>query len=220
MKLKTNLQLSVLSFGLLSVCLTGWQSFEYARNSLESLTFARLTSIRETKKRQIETYFHQTRIQVVSLAQNRVTVDAMKEYSASFHGVSPGTDLATAMRPEHFRSTDARYHSVLRNIAERFGYQDIFLVDAESGEIVFSAARRNDFGTSLISGPYRSSNIAAAYRDVRASSLPEFVRFVDFAPYEPTSMKPAAFVATSIYDGSARVGVLIAQMSIDESTRS
>ena len=216
MKLKTRLQLSFLSFGLLSVGLTGWQSFEYARNSLEALTFDRLTSIRETKKRQIETYFHQTRIQVVSLAENRVTVDAMKEYSASFHGVSPGAGPANAMESERFRRIDARYHSVLRNIAERFGYQDIFLVDPASGEIVYSVARRKDFGTSLISGPYRSSNIAAAYRDVRASILPEFVRFVDFAPYEPTSMKPAAFVATSIHDGSARVGVLIAQMSIDE----
>jgi signal transduction histidine kinase len=44
----------------------------------------------------------------------------------------------------------------------------------------------------------------------------DFVEFVDFAPYEPTSLKPAAFVASPIHDGSAKAGVLIAEMSIDE----
>ena len=60
MSLKTKLQLSFLSFGLLCVALTGWQPFEYARSSLASLTFDRLTSIRDTKKRQTETYFRQS----------------------------------------------------------------------------------------------------------------------------------------------------------------
>jgi signal transduction histidine kinase len=216
MRLKTRLQLSFLLFGLLSVGLTGWQTFEYARNSLEALTFDRLTSIRETKKRQIETYFHQTRIQIVSLAESRVTVDAMKDFGASFRALGRTTAKGEKDGAGDFRRADARYHTVLQHIAERFGYQDLFLVDAVTGNIVYSVARRRDFGTSLISGPYDSANIAAAFRAIQSTADPEYVRFVDFAPYEPASMKPAAFVATSIYDGSARVGVLIAQMSIDE----
>ena len=216
MRLKTRLQISFLLFGLLSVGLTGWQTFEYARNSLESLTFDRLTSIRETKKRQIETYFHQNRIQIVSLAENRVIVDAMKEFCPTIPSVNRSPMPGGTLKAGDFRRADSRYHGALQNIAKRFGYQDIFLVDAATGEVVYSVARRNDFGTSLLLGPYRSANIAAAFRAVQASTLPEYVRFVDFAPYEPDSMKPAAFVATSIYDGRVRVGVLIAQMSIDE----
>ncbi len=216
MRLKTRLQLSFLSFGLLAVGLTGWQSFEYARDSLEMLTFDRLTSIRETKKRQIETYFQQARIQIALLAENRVTVDAMKEFDAAFHAATRGAGGGGTFESDRFQKTEARFHPGLRKIAQRFGYQDIFLVDTATGEIVYSVARKGDFGTSLISGPYRSSNIAAVFRSVQDSAQPEYVRFVDFAPYEPTSMKPAAFVGTSIYDGASRVGVLIAQMSIDE----
>ena len=216
MSLKTKLQLSFLSFGLLCVALTGWQSYEYARSSLESLTFDRLTSIRDTKKRQIETYFHQTRNHIIALAEDRMTVEAMKEFALSFHRDLPGTPFGDKAPGPRFRATDARYHPLLSNIAERFGYQDIFLVDAATGNIVYSVARRKDFATSLISGPYRSSSIATAFRSARDSTGADFVRFVDFAPYEPTSLKPAAFVASSIHDGSSRVGVLIVQMSIDE----
>jgi signal transduction histidine kinase len=51
---------------------------------------------------------------------------------------------------------------------------------------------------------------------VRASGEQSFVRFVDFAPYEPTAFKPAAFIAAAIHDGPAMRGVLIARLSIDE----
>ncbi len=216
MRLKTKLQISFLSFGLLSVALTGWQSFEYARSSLTSLTFDRITSIRETKKRQIETYFHQIRNQIITLAEDRMTVEAMKEYALSFHSENLKRPFNSATQGARFRRTNIKYHPILSNIADRFGYQDIFLVDAASGDIVYSVAKREDFATSLLSGPYRTSNIATAFKKVRASTTPDFVQFVDFAPYEPTSLKPAAFVASPIHDGSARVGVLIAQMSIDK----
>jgi signal transduction histidine kinase len=216
MRLKTKLQISFLLFSLLSVALTGWQSFEYARNSLTSLTFDRITSIRETKKRQIETYFHQIRNQIITLAEDRMTVEAMKEYASTFQSKTRAKPAIPPTEDARFRATNLKYHPILSNIAERFGYQDIFLVDAATGDIVYSVTRRKDFATSLMSGPYRTSNIATAFMRARISTSSHFVHFVDFAPYEPSSFKPAAFVASPIYDGSAKVGVLIAQLSIDE----
>ncbi len=216
MSLKTKLQISFFLFGLLCVALTGWQSFEYARSSLTSLTFDRVTSIRETKKRQIETYFHQLRNQIVTLAEDRMTVEAMKEFAAAFHGGVPGSRSSTGALDARSRRTHERYHPILSNIAGRFGYQDVFLVDAVTGDIVYSVAKRKDYSTSLISGPYRESNIALAFMKARVSTARDFVQFVDFAPYEPTMLKPAAFVASLIHDGSANVGVLIAQIAIDE----
>ena len=216
MRLKTKLQISFLSFGLLSVALTGWQSYEYARSSLTSLTFDRITSIRETKKHQIETYFHQLRNQIVTLAEDRMTVAAMKEYAVLLRDEHAGRLPRSPAQGARRTNTDLRYQPILSNIANRFGYQDIFLVDAATGDIAFSVARRKDYGTSLITGPHSSSNIAAAFRKVLDSKTAEFVQFIDFAPYGPVALKPAAFVASPIREGSTRVGVLIAQMSIDE----
>ena len=37
---------------------------------------------------------------------------------------------------------------MVRNFAEEFGYQDVYLVDSENGDIVYSLRKRIDFGTS------------------------------------------------------------------------
>ena len=143
-------------------------------------------------------------------------VQAMDEFRAASRKEPGGLPSGSPPQGSRFGAAEARYHAVLSNIAERFGYQDIFLVDVATGDIVYSVARRKDFGTSLISGPYRTSNIATAFAMVRASGEQSFVRFVDFAPYEPSAFKPAAFIAAAIHDGPAMRGVLIARLSIDE----
>jgi methyl-accepting chemotaxis protein len=42
----------------------------------------------------------------------------------------------------------------VRNYLEKFGYYDIFLVDPETGDIVYSVFKELDYSTSLIDGPY------------------------------------------------------------------
>jgi anti-anti-sigma regulatory factor/HAMP domain-containing protein len=89
-----------------------------------------------------------------------------------------------------------RYHPLIRNFLERFGYYDIFLVDHVSGNIVYTVFKEVDFGTSLLSGPYRGSNLAQAFLAARDAGAPGFTRLVDFAPYVPSYDAQASFIAT------------------------
>jgi hypothetical protein len=41
------------------------------------------------------------------------------------------------------------YHPLIRSYLEKFKYYDIFLVDHETGNIVYSVYKEVDFGTSL-----------------------------------------------------------------------
>ncbi len=108
-----------------------------------------------------------------------------------------------------------RYHPLLRSFLERFGYYDIFLVDAASDRIVYSVFKEVDFGTSLESGPYRGSNLAAAYRAARDSGVDSFTRLEDFEPYPPSYDAPASFVSSPIFDGEELLGVLVFQLPLD-----
>ena len=83
-RLQTKLQLSFLLVGFISIMVTGWQAFNNARGAIEKITFDRLTSIRETKKRQIESYFRQVCNEVVSLSADPTVVDASKGFVAAF----------------------------------------------------------------------------------------------------------------------------------------
>ncbi|MFQ5687712.1 MAG: methyl-accepting chemotaxis protein [Candidatus Scalindua sp.] len=107
------------------------------------------------------------------------------------------------------------YHPIIREFQEQFGYYDIFLVDPDSGDIVYSVFKEVDFTTSLKDGPYADTNLGKVFREVNKSTNPEFVKLVDFSPYAPSYESAASFIASPIFDGQRKVGVLIFQMPID-----
>ena len=92
----------------------------------------------------------------------------------------------------------------------------MFLVDAETGDIVYTVGKENDYATNLLNGLYSNQNIARAFLSARKLSNTNDVVIVDFEPYEPSNGEPAAFIATPIATGSRITGVLIAQLSIEE----
>jgi methyl-accepting chemotaxis protein len=108
------------------------------------------------------------------------------------------------------------YHPILRDFSKRFGFYDLFLVDAESGYIVYSVEKEIDFATSLIDGPYRDSNIAAVFNEARVANNANFVRMVDFASYIPSYGAQASFLASPIYVNGQMAGVLIVQVPLDQ----
>jgi PAS domain S-box-containing protein len=108
------------------------------------------------------------------------------------------------------------YHPIIRDYLYAFGYYDIFLVDVESGgHIVYSVFKEVDFGTSLIDGPYSDTNFGRVYRAALEAEENDFVILEDFEPYHPSYNAPAAFIASPIFDGDEKIGVLIFQMPID-----
>ncbi|WP_040335932.1 hypothetical protein [Candidatus Magnetobacterium casense] len=113
--------------------------------------------------------------------------------------------------PSTYSKVHRKYHPTILSFLEKFGYYDVFLVEPKTGYIVYSTDKEVDFSTSLLNGPYSNTNIARAFEATLASNDKEFVTFVDFAPYVPSYNVPAAFVATNIYNGDQKVGVLIFQ---------
>ena len=111
------------------------------------------------------------------------------------------------------------YHPRMREFQEKFGYYDIFLVDPDSGDIVYSVFKEVDFTTSLIDGPYADTNLGKVFREVNKSTDPDFVKLVDFSPYAPSHENAASFIASPIFDGQKKAGVLIFQMPIDRINR-
>ncbi|UKN00521.1 SpoIIE family protein phosphatase [Paracrocinitomix mangrovi] len=113
-----------------------------------------------------------------------------------------------------YSETHKKYHPLIRSYLEKFEFYDIFLVDNESGHIIYSVYKEVDYGTSLIDGPYSNSNLARAYQEAKKSNNKDFVRLVDFEAYHPSYNAPASFIASPIYEGDEQLGVLIFQMPI------
>lgn len=114
-----------------------------------------------------------------------------------------------------YASTHEKYHDVFRSYIERFGFYDLFLVDHNTGDIVYSVFKELDYTTSLIDGPYAETGIGQAFAMANSADDKNFIGLTDFAPYLPSYNAPASFIATPIYYKDTKVGILILQMPID-----
>ena len=107
----------------------------------------------------------------------------------------------------------ARYHPSLNAFQKRFDYYDVFLIEPDAGNVVYSVFKEIDYATSLFDGPHRDSGLAEAAR--RAMRLPAGeVALIDFDRYLPSYGAGASFVASPVYDGERLVGALAFQMPL------
>ena len=271
--------LSILAIG--SVAVYGYVGWVTASRSMEKDSFNKLTAIREMKGSQIEDYFRFINDQIITFSEDRMIVDAMKEFKKAFE--TAGRDLKitdsdqreideklkTYYENEFFprlkknvdfvpkletywpKKTNTRilqdlyiadnpnptgskhlldrakdksaysmvhgkYHPIIRNFLDKFGYYDIFLVEPETGHIVYSVFKEVDYGTSLLTGPYKDTNFAEAFRHALEADRGEYVKFEDFKQYHPSYNAEASFIAAPIFDGNKKVGILVFQMPVDK----
>lgn len=106
------------------------------------------------------------------------------------------------------------YHPSIQSYLNKFGYYDIFLINAESGDVIYSVFKELDYATNLRSGPYANSGLAEAYN--KAVELPSGQYHITrYAPYLPSYNSAAAFISAPIYDMDTLMGVLVFQIPIN-----
>lgn len=106
-------------------------------------------------------------------------------------------------------------HPIIRSFLEKFGYYDIFLVDPETGDIVYSVFKELDYSTSLIDGPYSQTNFGEAFRKANQATEKDAVVLVDYKKYTPSYEAPASFIASPIFSNGKKIGIAMFQMPID-----
>lgn len=106
-----------------------------------------------------------------------------------------------------------QFHPALRRVVKDLGFIDAYLVDIETGAIVYSMSKEPDFGTRLSDGPYAHSHVADLFRTVQRAPDRGAVVGADFAAYCPSLGAPAAFIGTPVFEGGRAIAVLILQMS-------
>jgi len=108
-----------------------------------------------------------------------------------------------------------QYHHYFVDELQKYDFYDIFLIDA-TGNIIYTVYKEFDFTTNLLHGAYANSGLASVYKKAINSSQ-NSVAFEDFKPYEPSYNKPAAFIATPLYNTTGKLlGVLAIQLPITQ----
>lgn len=200
------------------------QSFQTVASELE-YSDSQMASVRSRIKSQYETKFVPLLNEKRSLAANAsqfMVSDPNKLILQDLYIASNPNELGskhnlnTAKDGSPYSRFHAKYHPPIREFLDKFGYYDIFLVDHETGDIVYSVFKEVDYATSLYDGPYKNTNFAQVVREAANASEANFVKLIDFKTYAPSYDAQASFIASPIFDGNKKVGVLVFQMPLDK----
>jgi class 3 adenylate cyclase/Tfp pilus assembly protein PilE len=115
-----------------------------------------------------------------------------------------------------YASVHQKYHKTLRDIVKQFGFYDLFLVDLETGDVVYSVYKETDFATNFYTGPYKDSNLGDLIRRLKKSGDIDHAQVADFEAYRPSYGAPAAFMGITLANSTNTEGALIIQVPVDE----
>ncbi len=122
-------------------------------------------------------------------------------------------ELSATKDASSYTQLHSYYHNYILEMKNTFEFEDVFLIDNETGYVVYSVLKELDFATSLKNGPYAKSGLGQVFEKTHNAKHGEIV-MVDFSPYLPSYNKLAGFVATPIYDGDKQIGILVFQIPI------
>ncbi len=110
-----------------------------------------------------------------------------------------------------------RFHPSMVKAMEAMRLYDVFLVDASTADVLYTAQKEPDFATNLESGPYRDSGLARAFRLARDGRVDATgTALVDFDKYRASFDIPSSFIAAPVIADGKTVAVVIGQLSIDD----
>ncbi|MFT5594205.1 MAG: methyl-accepting chemotaxis protein [Oceanicoccus sp.] len=89
------------------------------------------------------------------------------------------------------------YHPIYRHYIEQFAFEDLYIVDATSGDVIYSVAKHNDFANNLWQEQAASSPLAISYKHA-LKLQPGQSLFSEFSEYAPANNSLSAFMSTPI----------------------
>jgi len=112
-----------------------------------------------------------------------------------------------------------KYNKLFRNLAKAFGYHDVFLVDIDTANVVYSLAKEADMGSNLKTGVFADTALAKTFEEIRKSRDPRFVYISDVEHYKASYGEPAFFIGSTVFDGDKFIGALIYQLNPEDIDR-
>ncbi len=183
----------------------GSLAFFSSREALEKAAFQKLFSTRELRKAEINRYFESAMDDALYLARNKATEIAAERLKSPIEGEGVKTDGNALTQLDQVSRGFLQHYG-----SGAYGYDDIILVDASNGDVVYTVKNRKDLGTNLIKGPYKESSLARLFSRVMETKKPAMV---DYSHYLPSD-SPLAFVGVPVLDPDGAVQAMFA-LAID-----
>jgi methyl-accepting chemotaxis protein len=203
------ISLVISSLLLLSAILT-FVAINESKDALMEKSYNSLTSARDSKSNQIQNFFQNKINNIDIIAKSEIVKGITKDLIT----VSQELDVkATDKYPinnSFVKKETAAYEKYFHNYIKVCGYYDIFIIDVNNGQVMYTVAKESDYGANLIYGSLKKSGLAKAYEKVKRLKR---IVFVDMEPYAPSANEPAMFLGAPVYINGELKTIVVFQIS-------
>ncbi len=182
-------------------------AFVQARSALRDQIYEELTAIRELKHEELALFCKDHLSTLTVLAGSRDIREAFTSLKA-YHdtgGATPEGPYET--ETDEFRTIYEQIDAILSPHVTAHDYDDLMLVCAAHGHVMYTASKRTDLGQNLRFGELRGSGLAKAWQRVIEKKKP---MIFDHAEHSPREAAPVVFMGAPVLDEKAEmVAVMI-----------
>ncbi|MGA1933394.1 methyl-accepting chemotaxis protein [Arcobacter sp. YIC-464] len=201
--------LIVVSLSLLAVIIAGF-SVSKAKEGILAQNYAMLTAARDSKSNQIINFFQERIGDIKVLSKSNDVLELYNALESSFETVGLDSKSSFNVNNQLVKDITNKYEDYFQSYMKEYGYYDIFLINAQTGHVIYTAAKESDYGANLKYGSLKQSGLGQVYSKTLQKNQPTFQ---DMRPYAPSNNAPAMFLGNPIIKNGQVEAILVFQIS-------
>lgn len=222
-RLQNTLMLAFLVLSITPLTVTAIFFLQSHTKDLQEQSTSHLLSVRDTKQQQVLDYLAAKESEVMGFVRSELAyasggrfyglvnafqrlgldIDQAREHAQQRYIPGSGDQIKTSILPqsssyvgsERYRLLHKRYHWAYLELLKRSDFDDILLVDL-GGDVVYSVYKHGNYGTNLLTGKYKDSNLGKTFRQLeqqvseQRKTNEEYTPVIisDFSPQEGQSV--------------------------------
>jgi methyl-accepting chemotaxis protein len=181
-----------------------------SKDALIKKSYATLTSSREMKKNQIESFFAERIGDINVLAKSKNIFDLIIDLNSLDDKLNIDPNGKFPISNPLVQNITKKYEDFFQNYAKEYGYYDIFLIDPNDGHVIYTQAKESDYGENIKTGNLKNSGLGEVFQKTLQNNR---ATLVDMKPYALSNNAPAMFLGNIVYKDGQKIAVLVLQIS-------
>jgi signal transduction histidine kinase/DNA-binding response OmpR family regulator/HAMP domain-containing protein len=197
--------------GMVPLLVVGFFGNRLFSQALLEKSFDKVVTIQTLRKKEVERSFKRFFDDLKTLSTSQGLSTLVDDFDHYRHQAEIPATSSFATDTEQFAALLKKYQTSYLEYLETFGYHDLKVISALTGQVMFTVAGERDLGANLIHGRYKESSLAAVWREVVNTGK---AAVADFSGYEPAGGVQSLLVGAPVFNTSGTmVSVLVLQLT-------
>jgi len=209
--LRVKLVTAFLLVAIIPLAISSFFSLNKLNHELYRQAFDKLKAVQTIKKNQVEKFFQEHFADIYALSKTDAifyVYNGLAEYQARI-----GMASKFSVDSEEYKVLVDNTTAYLNEFVKTYELDDLYLICADHGHVMYSAAKKSDLGENLRHGDLKNSVLAKLWNKVIETQQ---ISVQDFEPYAPQNNEPAAFIGAPLFMANGSIyGVVALPISLD-----